>query len=78
MVERLIMKIKEIDKKIIRELGNNSRLSYKELANKINSRKEIVAYHINKMEKLGIIKKYIPVFSQAKLGVFVYKIYISF
>ena len=72
------MKINKIDKKILRELGNNARLSYKELAKKINSKKEIVAYHINKMEREGVIKKYIPVFSQARLGVFVHKIYMRF
>ena len=71
------MKLKLIDKKILRELGNNSRISYKNLAKKINSKKEVVAYHINKLEKEGVITKYIPVFSQARLGVFVYKIYLS-
>ena len=39
----------KIDRKIIRELGNNARLSYKELAEKINSKKEIIAYHITKL-----------------------------
>lgn len=64
--------------KIIRELGNNARMSYKNLAKKIHSKKEIVAYHINKLEKGGVIKKYVPVFSQAKLGITVYKIYVRF
>jgi Lrp/AsnC family leucine-responsive transcriptional regulator len=72
------MAINIIDKKIIRELGNNSRLSYNDIAKRINSKKEIIAYHINKLEQEGIIKKYIPVFSQARLGLFVYKIYMRF
>lgn len=72
------MKLREIDKRILRELGNNARLSYRELAKKVNSKKEIVAYHVTKMEKAGVIKKYNTVFSQARLGVFVYKIYVRF
>ncbi|MFH0701587.1 MAG: Lrp/AsnC family transcriptional regulator [Candidatus Woesearchaeota archaeon] len=71
-------KIGTIDHKVVRELGNNSRLSYSELAKKINSKKEVVAYHVTKLEKMGVIKKYIPVFSQARLGMFVYKIYMRF
>ncbi|MBI2146719.1 Lrp/AsnC family transcriptional regulator [Candidatus Woesearchaeota archaeon] len=72
------MNINKTNRKIIRELGNNARLSYKELAEKINSKKEIVAYHITKLEKEKIIAKYIPVFSQARLGIFVHKIYLRF
>lgn len=72
------MKKSIVSKRILRELGNNARLSYKELSKRINSKKEIVAYHINKMEKEGTIKKYNTVFSQAKLGVFCYKIYLRF
>lgn len=72
------MKIDKIDRKVIRELGNNSRLSYAEIAKRINSKKAVVAYHIIKLEKTGVIQKYIPVFSQARLGMFVYKIYLRF
>ncbi len=72
------MKADLLDKKVLRELGNNARLSYKELAHRINSKKEIVAYHITKLEKEKVIKKYIPVFSQARLGIFVHKIYLRF
>lgn len=72
------MKIDKIDRKVLRELGNNARISYNDLAQKINSKKEIVAYHINKLEKSGVIRKYITVFSQARLGISVYKIYVRF
>lgn len=72
------MKISDIDRKIVRELGNNSRSGYAEIAKRIHSKKEIVAYHIHKLERTGVIKKYIPVFSQARLGMFVYKIYMRF
>ncbi|MBI2665359.1 Lrp/AsnC family transcriptional regulator [Candidatus Woesearchaeota archaeon] len=72
------MKIDNIDRKVLRELGNNARLSYAEIAKKISSKKEVVAYHITKLEKSGVIKKYIPVFSQARLGMFVYKVYLRF
>ncbi|MEK6938602.1 MAG: Lrp/AsnC family transcriptional regulator [Nanoarchaeota archaeon] len=73
-----MIQIGSIERKLIRELGNDARQSYKELAKKIKSKKEVVAYHITKLEREGVIKKYMPVFSQARLGITVYKIYVRF
>lgn len=66
----------DIDKKMIYELGRNARLSYKQLARNIKSKKEIVAYRINKLIKNRIITKCVPVFSLSRLGIFAGKIYI--
>jgi len=70
------MELDLIDKKIIYELGKNSRLSYKQIAQKIHSKKEVVAYRINQLTKKEIITKFVPVFDLSKLGVFSNKIYI--
>lgn len=43
----------KLDCKIIYELGENSRQSYKQIAKKINSKKEVVAYHIQQLIKKG-------------------------
>jgi Lrp/AsnC family leucine-responsive transcriptional regulator len=72
------MPLQNTEKKIIRELGINARFTLDQIAKKIGSKKEIVAYHIKKMEDEKIIQKYVPVFSQARLGITVYKIYIRF
>ena len=52
------MKIDSIDKKIIDELRNNSRLSMSELGRKINLSSPSVTERVRRMESFGIIKKY--------------------
>lgn len=70
--------ISELDKKIIYELGKNSRSSYKELARKINSKKTVVSYHFQNLIEKGIIWKFVPIFSLNRLGIYAYKIYFKF
>ena len=70
------MRLDLIDKKILYELGKNSRLSYKQIAKKTHSKKEIVAYRINQLIKNGIITKFVPVFDLSKLNIFSNKIYL--
>lgn len=65
-----------LDKKIIYELGKDSRQSYKQIAQKIKSKKEVVAYHINELISKGIISKFVPVFSLSRIGILSHKIYI--
>jgi DNA-binding Lrp family transcriptional regulator len=69
------MELNEIDKKIIYELSANSRLSYKELAKKIGSKKDTVAYHVNQLIDNKVITKFVPVFSLSKLNILSYKIF---
>ncbi len=52
------MKIDEIDKKIIDELLNNSRLSMSELGRRVNLSSPSVTERVRQMESFGIIKKY--------------------
>ena len=65
-----------LDNKIIQELNINSRQSYKEIARKIGSKKDTVAYRVKKLESVAI-SKYVPVYSLGKLGVNAGKIYLS-
>lgn len=62
------MKIDEIDKKIIKELAENSRLSMSELGRKINLSSPSVAERVRQMESFGIIRKYTTVIDYVKLG----------
>ncbi len=66
----------EIDKKILYELGKNARLSYKQIARNISSKKEVVAYHIQQLVKKKVITKFVVVIALSKLGIFSGKIYI--
>ncbi len=66
----------KIDKKILYELGEDARQSYKQIAKKINSKKEVVAYHIQQLIKKRIITKFVPVFALSEIGIFSSKMYI--
>ena len=62
------MKIDEIDKKIIKELSVNSRLSMSELGRRINLSSPSVTERVRQMESFGIIKKYTLEVDYNKLG----------
>jgi len=67
----------ELDKKILYELGKDSRQSYKQIARNIKSKKESVAYHMKNLIDKGIVTKFVPVFALSKLGIFTSKIYLK-
>lgn len=69
--------LSQIDKKILYELSKDSRQSYKQIAQKINSKKDTVAYHIIQLQDKNIISKYIPIFNLSKLGISSSKMYIN-
>ncbi|MUK87842.1 AsnC family transcriptional regulator [Ornithinibacillus sp. L9] len=62
------MKIDDIDKKIIDELHNNSRLSMSELGRRVNLSSPSVTERVRRMESFGIIKKYTIEVDYEKLG----------
>jgi Lrp/AsnC family transcriptional regulator, leucine-responsive regulatory protein len=62
------MKIDTIDKKIIDELKENSRLSMSELGRRINLSSPSVTERVRQMESFGIIKKYTLEINYEKLG----------
>ncbi len=70
--------LKELDKKLLYELGKNARMSYSKISKEIKSKKPIVAYHVQNLEKNGIIWKYAPVISLTRLGIYAHKIYFRF
>ncbi len=71
------MDLDKIDKKILYELSKDGRLSYKQIAQKIHSKKDTVAYRVTQLLKKGLISKFVPVFSLSKLGIFSSKLYIK-
>ncbi|MBT2727645.1 Lrp/AsnC family transcriptional regulator [Bacillus sp. ISL-75] len=62
------MKIDNIDKKIIDELNNNSRLSMSELGRRVNLSSPSVTERVRQMESFGVIKKYTLEVDYEKLG----------
>jgi len=63
-----MVKIDEIDVKILKELQDDARNSLKEIAEKVGVAEGTVYNRINKMKSMGIIKKFIPVLDYSMLG----------
>ncbi|MFS0672111.1 Lrp/AsnC family transcriptional regulator [Ornithinibacillus sp. 179-J 7C1 HS] len=62
------MKIDNIDKKIIQELSQNSRLSMRELGKRVNLSSPSVTERVKQMESFGIIKQYTVELDYEKIG----------
>ncbi|WP_332634799.1 Lrp/AsnC family transcriptional regulator [Halalkalibacter flavus] len=62
------MKIDDIDRKILDELHNNSRLSMSELGRRVNLSSPSVTERVRQMESFGVIKSYTLDIDYEKLG----------
>lgn len=62
------MKMDEIDRKILDELHNNSRLSMSELGRRVSLSSPSVTERVRQMESFGIIKRYTLEIDYEKLG----------
>jgi len=60
--------IDEMDKEILNELNKNARLSFRDLAKILGISVATISHRVKKMEDLGIIKGYIPLLDQKKVG----------
>ncbi|UBM58889.1 Lrp/AsnC family transcriptional regulator [Marinilongibacter aquaticus] len=56
------------DKKILRLLQKNAQLTFKEIADQINLTQTPVFDRVKRMEKEGIISKYVTILNRQKLG----------
>jgi DNA-binding Lrp family transcriptional regulator len=61
-------KIDETDIKILKELQIDARRSLKDIAEKVGVAEGTVYNRINKMKRMGVIKKFIPVIDYSLLG----------
>ncbi len=61
-------KIDSLDIKILVELQEDARKSLREIAEKLGVVEGTVYNRINKLKKIGVIKKFIPVIDYSKLG----------
>ncbi len=65
------------DKKILYELDTNSRQSFREIGYKVMLSKDSVAYRINKLQRIGIIKQFQTVVDVSKLGFISFRLYLK-
>ena len=61
-------KIDSLDIKILIELQDDARKSLREIAEKLGVAEGTIYNRINKLKRLGLIKKFIPVIDYSKLG----------
>jgi len=57
------------DLRILAELVGNGKASFVDIGKKLNLHPNVVAYRINKMEQMGIIREYTVILDLEKLGV---------
>lgn len=60
--------ISELDKKIIRSLNLNARKSFREVAKEVGTSTTSIYNNVKKLEKMGVIKGYIPLLDEEVLG----------
>ena len=70
--------IDKTDKKIILELFKDGRMPVNKLAKSIGISKEVALYRIKKLQKQGIILKFIPVIDLSPTGINMYRIQLKF
>jgi DNA-binding Lrp family transcriptional regulator len=58
----------DLDQKIIKKLNENARKSYREISRELKVSLSTISNRIRRLEDDGIIKRYIPVIDQEKLG----------
>jgi Lrp/AsnC family transcriptional regulator for asnA, asnC and gidA len=60
--------ISELDKKILRSLNKNARKSFREVAKEVGTSTTSIYNNVKKLEKMGVIKGYIPLLDEEVLG----------
>lgn len=60
--------IDELDRKIIREMNRNARLSYREIAKELGASATAVVNKVKKLEASGIIRGYVPLVRPEHFG----------
>ncbi|EMR74408.1 transcriptional regulator [Thermoplasmatales archaeon SCGC AB-539-N05] len=74
----IMVKIDLKDRKILYQLDSNSRQTLSQIGKKVGLPKNVVAYRINRLKELEIIKKYYTVIDSSKLGYISFRIYLTY
>ena len=72
------VKIDLKDRKILFELDLDSRQSLSKISKKVNLPKNVVAYRIQRMQKIGLIQNFYTVIDASKLDYISFRIYLTF
>jgi len=61
--------IDELDRKIVRVLNTNARLSFREIAKEVGTSATSVIHTVKKLEASGVLKGYVPVVDAEYFGI---------
>src|SRR4030042_2894481 len=64
-------KLDKLDWNILRELDQDSTQSLSRIGKKLRSGRDVINYRVNRLERTGIIRKYITVIDYFKLGFYI-------
>src|SRR3989344_3070458 len=64
-----------LEKKILYELDQNARLTHTQIAKKVHSNRNVVAYRIKRLEDLGIIRGYFTEINNTALGLSGFRVF---
>jgi DNA-binding Lrp family transcriptional regulator len=73
-----MVKIDRKDREILYQLDLNSRQSFAQIGKRVGLPKTVVAYRVNKLKELGIIKTFYTVIDAFKLGYISFRVYLVF
>jgi len=73
-----MIKIDKKDRKILYQLDVDSRQSLSQIGKKVGLPKNVVAYRINRLKKLGILKHHYTIIDASKLGYISFRIYLTY
>ncbi|MGV8141049.1 MAG: winged helix-turn-helix transcriptional regulator [Candidatus Woesearchaeota archaeon] len=71
------MKLKALDSKILAVLDQDARLAESEIGKKIRASKQVVGYHLKKLQKNGVIENYYTMLDVGKLGFDSYYVFVQ-
>jgi DNA-binding Lrp family transcriptional regulator len=66
------------DRKILYELDIDSRQSFSQLGKRVGLHKDVVAYRVKKLQEKGIIKNFVPILDNTRLGYHWYRFYFNY
>ena len=72
-----MLKIDKKDRKILHQLELDARQSYASIGKEIGLSREVVSYRINRLEKKGLIDRYVVILNSKKMGYESYKWYLQ-
>ncbi len=75
MVDKI--KIDLVNRKILAELDRNCRISLTALGRKVGKSREAVAYRIQQLQRVGVIKQFITSINPHRLGSMMFKVYLK-